>query len=132
LQKESKKAVLEDLPCDNDPDSIRVALYLIASDGYSFVAICLSSAVFTRNNRTNCVHDVLETHGQVVENIQVVRGKSRQQYLARQFNIIFHRIQAKSNDALLILVPAVPLLPGLEAICLAYRLYRHVYYDLSL
>ena len=117
------------LVCHFNPDSVRVALYLIASDGYSLVTICLSSAVFTRNDRTDCVHDVLEAHGQVVEHVQVVGRKSNEQDLARQFDFTFQGIQTEGDDTLLIFVSPVFFLPRLKAICFTNRLDRKIDYS---
>ena len=120
------------LVCHSNPDAICVALYLIASDGYSFVAICLSCSIFPRDDSTDRINDVLEAHGQVIESVQLIGRKSSKHDLARKFNFPLQGVETDSDYSLLVFVSPVFFLPRLKAIGFTDRLDRQVNYYLSL
>lgn len=75
-----------------NPNAIFLALYLVASDRDSFVAICLVVDI-PCDNSTNGIHDVFEAHGVIVESVKLIGCESGQHDFARHLNFITKRFE---------------------------------------
>lgn len=49
--------------CNLNSDPVLFPLYLVAGDGYSFIAICFTWAILACDYGAYCIDDVFEAHG---------------------------------------------------------------------
>jgi hypothetical protein len=109
---------------------------LIARNFYSLVIIRSTGNVISGYNCANGINDVFKRRRQIVEGIQLVRGKSCQDDAARQPEKATVRVKSVAYQAFLLHVPPVAKLPGFEAVGFALSPQgqikgRFVYTDLK-
>ena len=119
-------------PCYLNPDAIGVTFHLVTGNGEATITVGFPCPVLPRDDCAHGIHDVLETHGQVVKDIEGIRCEAGEHYLARELDFVPMRLETYGNNPLLFLVPDMLYSPWLKTIRFTLRSYRQINRDLSL